>query len=174
MICLPWSSRILRYFFLLKWWLFDLTVDFYSLQTSEDHKILESSRWIGRDIRRPPVQSPAQTRVGTNFRPGFSGLCPAGTWKSPGMAPAQPLRVACSTLGCHYGETVSLTVLSKFFIPQNLTGWHFQFLTKMKAVNTSWPMGQPSMQGKEYADTSRLAQALLRTKKCLTRSDCHT
>lgn len=45
MICLSWSSRVLRYFFLLKWWLFD--IDFYSLQTSEDHKILESSRLEG-------------------------------------------------------------------------------------------------------------------------------
>lgn len=42
--------------------------------------------------------------VGTNFRPGFSGLCPAWTWKSPGMAPAQPLRVACSTCRLSLGR----------------------------------------------------------------------
>lgn len=41
-------------------------------------------------------------------------------------------------------------------------------------ANTGWPMGQQSMHVEAYTDTSSLAQAPLRTEKCLTRGECHT
>lgn len=88
---------------------------------------------IGRDIRRPPVQLPAQSTFGTNFRPGFSGLCPVGTWKSPGVAPPEPLWVACSTAWLSFWRKVFSYCAHQILLPTKFDWMTFSFFNHKKA-----------------------------------------
>lgn len=129
---------------------------------------------VGRGIRS---ELPAPNRVGTNSKLGFSGLCPGGICKSPGMGPVQPLWVACSTSWMSwerkdfsYGDLQILAI--KFDWMAFLVFGHKKAVIEEIRENTGilkhhWGCGLADHarwrlhRHQEYADADRLAQALL-------------
>lgn len=76
---------------------------------------------IGRELRRPLMPSPAQSRANTKCRPGFSGLCPDRSWKPPRKELPQCLWTALSILNCLHSVKLFLYSHSKLSL--------FQFMT---------------------------------------------
>lgn len=60
----------------------------------------------GRVLRRSVVQSPTQSSVSYQVRPGHLRLCPPGSWKPPRMEAAQALWATCSCLTGFLGQRV--------------------------------------------------------------------
>lgn len=62
-------------------------------KTKQSHGIIQ----VGKHLRGPPVQPPAQRKVTHEIIPAFSGLYPAGFLKPPWKETAQPLQAASPT-----------------------------------------------------------------------------
>lgn len=185
-VCLSWSNSTLRYFSLLKWWL-NLTLDFYSLQTSEDQKILESSRLAGASGGLQ-CDCLLKTRLALISDQVSQDCVQLGLVNLQGWYLHSLSGCSVLPLGCLEGEKISLTVISKCFQqnwlddifgfwPQKGSnrgnkGRHRHFET-LSGLWASWACKGKIHRRQECADTGTLAQELLRTKKYFTRGDHH-
>lgn len=81
-------------------------------QSFYNHRLIH----VGRDLRRSPVQSPAQRKASFKARLCFSGPCPSRIWKQPRIEIALPYGTCgwlCLSWNAHGKANVLISTTAK-------------------------------------------------------------
>lgn len=85
--CAPYWTKYTQTYFI-----FMYIICIVLVSEQDPHRIMQSQKiQAGKEFRSSPIQPPAYSKTISEVQSCFSGLCPVGSWKPPGLETTQSL-----------------------------------------------------------------------------------